>query len=122
MEKIKEYKGVYHVLHGVVSMMDGIGIEDLNIKPLLKGNENGQIVSFAKERGRKNALNAMAKKYDTLGVDYENQTVCIAHAGCEEDAAYLDFSSGKAIKCIAETGELILNEDALKELLDKQKN
>ena len=43
MEKIKEYKGVYHVLHGVVSMMDGIGIEDLNIKPLLKRLDEGSV-------------------------------------------------------------------------------
>ena len=75
---------------GRISNLTAVVGTVLNIKPLLKGNENGQIVSFAKERGRKNALNAMAKKYDTLGVDYENQTVCIAHAGCEEDAAYLE--------------------------------
>lgn len=43
MEKIKEYRGLYHVLHGVVSMMDGIGIEDLNIQPLLKRIEKQEI-------------------------------------------------------------------------------
>ena len=35
MEKIKEYDGVYHVLHGVLSPMDGVGPEDLKIKELL---------------------------------------------------------------------------------------
>lgn len=35
MEKMKEYKGLYHVLHGVVSLMDGVMIEDLNIMTLL---------------------------------------------------------------------------------------
>jgi len=34
MEKIKEYKGNYHVLQGAVSIIDGIGIEDLNIQSL----------------------------------------------------------------------------------------
>ncbi len=34
MEKMKEYHGLYHVLHGVVSVMDGVGIEDLNINTL----------------------------------------------------------------------------------------
>lgn len=34
MEKIKEYRGVYHVLHGNVSMIDGRSIEDLNIESL----------------------------------------------------------------------------------------
>lgn len=36
MEKIKAFHGLYHVLNGVVSIMDGVGIEDLNIQPLLK--------------------------------------------------------------------------------------
>lgn len=43
MEKVKEYRGIYHVLHGVVSMMDGIGIEDLNIQPLLDKIQAGTI-------------------------------------------------------------------------------
>lgn len=43
MEKIKSYQGVYHVLNGVVSMMEGIGIEDLNIQPLIKRLEKGNI-------------------------------------------------------------------------------
>jgi len=34
MEKIKEYKGNYHVLQGAVSIINGIGIEDLNIQSL----------------------------------------------------------------------------------------
>ncbi len=34
MEKVKEYHGLYHVLHGAVSIMDGVGIEDLNIESL----------------------------------------------------------------------------------------
>lgn len=35
MEKLREYKGVYHVLHGVISPMDGIGPDDIRIKELL---------------------------------------------------------------------------------------
>ena len=35
MEKLHEYKGVYHVLHGVISPMDGIGPNDIRIKELL---------------------------------------------------------------------------------------
>lgn len=34
MEKVKEYRGLYHVLHGSVSIMDGKTIEDLNIASL----------------------------------------------------------------------------------------
>lgn len=35
LEKLREYKGVYHVLHGVISPMDGIGPNDIKIKELL---------------------------------------------------------------------------------------
>lgn len=34
-ERTKEYKGVYHVLHGLISPMDGIGPDQLHIKELL---------------------------------------------------------------------------------------
>lgn len=36
MEKIREYHGLYHVLHGVLSPMDGTGPEDINISSLIK--------------------------------------------------------------------------------------
>ena len=35
IEKIHEYKGLYHVLHGTISPMDGIGPEDIKLKELL---------------------------------------------------------------------------------------
>lgn len=36
MEKMREYKGLYHVLHGAISPMDGIGPEDINVPSLLE--------------------------------------------------------------------------------------
>ena len=33
---MKEYNGLYHVLHGSISPMEGIGPEDINIPDLLK--------------------------------------------------------------------------------------
>lgn len=36
MEKMNDYQGLYHVLHGVLSPMDGKGPEELNIAPLIK--------------------------------------------------------------------------------------
>ncbi len=36
IEKTNEYKGLYHVLQGLISPMDGIGADDLRIKELLK--------------------------------------------------------------------------------------
>jgi recombination protein RecR len=35
MERTKEFKGYYHVLHGTISPLDGIGPEDINIKGLI---------------------------------------------------------------------------------------
>jgi recombination protein RecR len=35
LERIGAYKGKYHVLHGVLSPIEGIGPDDLKIKPLL---------------------------------------------------------------------------------------
>lgn len=36
IERTGEYPGVYHVLHGVISPMDGIGPEDLKIRELVE--------------------------------------------------------------------------------------
>ena len=35
MEKTHEFKGVYHVLHGVISPMNGIGPDDIKLKELI---------------------------------------------------------------------------------------
>ncbi|MBR5156269.1 MAG: recombination protein RecR [Clostridia bacterium] len=43
MEKTREYKGVYHVLHGAISPMDGIGPEDLKMKELLDRISKGNV-------------------------------------------------------------------------------
>ncbi|MBS1552931.1 MAG: recombination protein RecR [Bacteroidetes bacterium] len=46
VEKTNEFKGLYHVLHGIISPLDGIGPNDIKIRELLArlGNENGQRV------------------------------------------------------------------------------
>ncbi|MBL1227548.1 recombination mediator RecR [Enterococcus sp. BWR-S5] len=36
MEKVREYHGLYHVLHGVLSPMEGTGPEDINIPSLIQ--------------------------------------------------------------------------------------
>ena len=43
MEKTHEFKGVYHVLHGSISPMNGIGPDDIKIKELLARLMNGQV-------------------------------------------------------------------------------
>lgn len=61
----------------------------LNIKPLLKGNGEGKIVSFAKVRGRRRSIEAVASNYDRLVSDPADQIIGIAHADCQEDVDYL---------------------------------
>ncbi len=43
LERTREYNGLYHVLHGVISPMDGIGPEDLKIKELLARLQDGVV-------------------------------------------------------------------------------
>ena len=43
MEKVREYKGVYHVLHGVISPMNGITPDKLKIRELLSRIEEGDV-------------------------------------------------------------------------------
>ena len=43
LEKTRGYKGLYHVLHGVISPMDGIGPEELKIKELLARLRGGAV-------------------------------------------------------------------------------
>lgn len=61
----------------------------LNIKPLLKGNENGSIVAFGKVRGRRKSLEYIAECYDRLVVKAQEQIIGIAHADCIKDAETL---------------------------------
>lgn len=43
MEKTHEFKGVYHVLHGSISPMNGIGPDDIKIKELLSRLMEGEV-------------------------------------------------------------------------------
>lgn len=43
IEKTREYKGLYHVLQGTLSPLDGIGVEDIRIKELLTRVANDEV-------------------------------------------------------------------------------
>lgn len=43
IEKLNEFSGVYHVLHGTISPLDGIGPNDINIKGLLERISKGGV-------------------------------------------------------------------------------
>ncbi len=71
---------------GRLSNLSAIVGTVLNIKPLLKGDVDGKIVAFAKLRGRKRSIEALAEKYETLAVAPETQTIGVVNAACRADA------------------------------------
>lgn len=43
LEKTREYKGLYHVLHGAINPMEGIGPNDIRIRELLSRLGDGKV-------------------------------------------------------------------------------
>lgn len=43
MERMHDYRGLYHVLHGILSPMDGVGPGDIRIRELMDRLKNGQV-------------------------------------------------------------------------------
>jgi recombination protein RecR len=43
LERTRVYRGLYHVLHGVISPMDGIGPDDLKVRELMHRLGNGSV-------------------------------------------------------------------------------
>lgn len=79
MEKLHEFKGVYHVLHGVISPMEGIGPNDIRINELLARVNGSQVteVIMATNPDVEGEATAMyiAKLLNPLGV----QVTRLAH-------------------------------------------
>jgi len=57
----------------------------LGIKPIIHMNDQGELVTVGKARGRKNAINELLKHMEATGVDLQNQTIMIADADCREE-------------------------------------
>jgi len=72
MEKTGEYNGLYHVLHGAISPMDGIGPEEIKIRSLIPRLEQDQVqeVIVATDPNAEGDATAMylAKLIKPLGV------------------------------------------------------
>ena len=43
LERMRDFNGVYHVLHGVISPMDGVGPDDIRIRELLSRLSDGTV-------------------------------------------------------------------------------
>ena len=45
-ERTREYKGLYHVLHGVLSPLDGVGPDQLKIRELMTRLSSGEVTEI----------------------------------------------------------------------------
>ncbi|MBC8629656.1 DegV family protein [Blautia stercoris] len=61
----------------------------LKIKPILKGDKDGYIVTYKKVRGRKAALNTLVDLVCNNIVEPEKQIIGIAHADAYEESLYV---------------------------------
>ena len=43
MERMRDFNGLYHVLHGVISPMDGVGPDDIRIRELMERLADGTV-------------------------------------------------------------------------------
>ena len=46
MERAREFRGVYHVLHGVISPLNHVGPDDIRVRELLEQNIEQQAASM----------------------------------------------------------------------------
>ncbi len=73
MERMREYRGLYHVLHGLISPMDGIGPDELHIRELLNRIREGEVeeVILATDPTIEGEATAMylARLLSPLGID-----------------------------------------------------
>jgi recombination protein RecR len=100
IEKIHEYKGLYHVLHGTISPMDGVGPEDIKIKELLARLMDGTVkevilATNPKVEGEATAM-YISKLIKLMGIT----TTRLAHGiPVGGDLEYTDeFTLGKAFE------------------------
>ena len=100
IEKIHEFKGLYHVLHGVISPMDGIGPDDIKVKELISRLMSGDVkevilATNPKVEGEATAM-YISKLIKPMGVKVTRLAHGIPVGG---DLEYTDeFTLGKAFE------------------------
>lgn len=100
IEKIHEFKGLYHVLHGSISPMDGVGPDDIKIKELLARLMDGKVkevilATNPKVEGEATAM-YISKLVKPMGVKATRLAHGIPVGG---DLEYTDeFTLGKALE------------------------
>ncbi len=102
---------VYLKRGGRVSAATALVGTMLNIKPVLHVDDEGHLISVDKVRGRKQAIAALAAKYDQLALEPANGVFFISHADCLDDAKKLESliaeKHGPSCTYIADIGPVI---------------
>ena len=100
IERSREFRGVYHILHGVLSPIEGIGPEDLRIKELLRRLDDNRvreliIATNPSVEGEATAL-YLAKLIKPMGISVSRIAHGIPMGG---DIEYIDeITLSKAIR------------------------
>lgn len=79
IERTQEYIGVYHVLHGVISPMNGVGPNDINLKSLIERIANGEIKELILATNPNVEGEATAMYISKLVKPFNIKTTRIAH-------------------------------------------
>lgn len=83
----------------------------LGIKPVLYMDDDGHLISRAKVRGRKTAINALADKFGEFASCKTDGNVFISHGDCLDDAKMLEKilaeKYGATVKVITDVGPVI---------------
>lgn len=91
--KVAHYIMVEDLSHlhrgGRVSKTSAVVGSMLGIKPILHVDDEGKLVNIDKLRGRKQALEALVKKMETVVGSAHNDIVFVSHSDCREDAEYV---------------------------------
>ena len=86
MERIRDFDGLYHVLHGVISPMEGVGPEDINLKSLITRLQQEDVKELIVATKRDEKLSA-AEKADK--VKKHEETIAELQKKAKEQTAAL---------------------------------
>ena len=81
---------IYLKRGGRVSAASAVLGAMLNIKPVLHVDNDGHLINMFKARGRKTAIETLAKQYDAACDADSGNMIFICHADCPEDAKKLE--------------------------------
>ena len=79
MEKMNEYKGVYHVLDGAINFAAAIGVDDINISSLIERVKQGEVKELIIATNATTEGETTARYIKALLEDYEILISRIAH-------------------------------------------